>query len=525
MALASALERAAFFVGVLCCVWLAALLCSRLTGLLPDFFSLRSAAIPLILGLGCGLLFHRRPSLKDAARLADAKLDSKDLFLNALLIDEAFGDYAPLLAAKAEAEAENIKPPAFVKIPWLPPLRNIVLACAVLLPLSATLPQLDPFAKKAQERKREERKTELTKIDEAVKKRIESLKLDPKARNSEEVARTLEKLKAELAALKPDFKSGNAAKIKELRAGVDAVLKNRNEERLRDLLGRELSGQSFGKLGEKAERWREQLKNGDMSGVKSEMDALRELAAKIASMPDSAEKEKALQELNSRLKELAKFNRECLGSGAVQSALDTALKELGLSNGAGVDSETLKACENAMKLGGKEMDSLNAMLNDLKDLDSAAQTLQLAKLLNDLNGMKSCGSCSCGSLGAYAQAYAEMLRRSGCEGGDGIGPGAGTKGSGGFNGADSKEKSAIRNELSKSSIEKGRMLLDWKTKGVGQTGELRGEYLETVREVKGGVGEAIVKERVPPGYHDAVKNYFGTLPVAPPPAPEKDDAK
>jgi hypothetical protein len=112
MALASALERAAFFVGVLCCVWLAALLCSRLTGLLPDFFSLRSAAIPLILGLGCGLLFHRRPSLKDAARLADAKLDSKDLFLNALLIDEAFGDYAPLLAAKAEAEAENIKPPA-----------------------------------------------------------------------------------------------------------------------------------------------------------------------------------------------------------------------------------------------------------------------------------------------------------------------------------------------------------------------------------------------------------------------------
>jgi hypothetical protein len=34
-----------------------------------------------------------------------------------------------------------------------------------------------------------------------------------------------------------------------------------------------------------------------------------------------------------------------------------------------------------------------------------------------------------------------------------------------------------------------------------------------VREVKQGVSEAIQQEQVPPGYHDAIKKYFDTLPA------------
>ena len=43
---------------------------------------------------------------------------------------------------------------------------------------------------------------------------------------------------------------------------------------------------------------------------------------------------------------------------------------------------------------------------------------------------------------------------------------------------------------------------------VGSTQE---NYMEKVSEVKQGVSEAILKEQVPPGYHEAIRKYFETV--------------
>ena len=59
------------------------------------------------------------------------------------------------------------------------------------------------------------------------------------------------------------------------------------------------------------------------------------------------------------------------------------------------------------------------------------------------------------------------------------------------------------------------MLLEWKTKEIGETGARAEEYRTGVQRVKQGVSEAIQQEQVPPGYHQAIKKYFDALPEKP----------
>ena len=47
----------------------------------------------------------------------------------------------------------------------------------------------------------------------------------------------------------------------------------------------------------------------------------------------------------------------------------------------------------------------------------------------------------------------------------------------------------------------------------GGCGTRAEDFRNTVREVKQGVSEAIQQEQVPPGYHEAIKKYFDTLPA------------
>ena len=61
-------------------------------------------------------------------------------------------------------------------------------------------------------------------------------------------------------------------------------------------------------------------------------------------------------------------------------------------------------------------------------------------------------------------------------------------------------------------LTEGKMLLEWKTRDVGESGERADQFREAVRGVKQGVSEALQAEQVPPGYHDAIKKYFDTLP-------------
>jgi hypothetical protein len=66
-------------------------------------------------------------------------------------------------------------------------------------------------------------------------------------------------------------------------------------------------------------------------------------------------------------------------------------------------------------------------------------------------------------------------------------------------------------EKAPSPLSPGKSLLQWKTQGLAAPGEAREAYLEEVKKVKQGVSEAIVTEEVPPGYHDAIRQYFDDL--------------
>ena len=98
-------------------IWLGAcvaygvlLLTSRLTGLLLEGFPLTTlVAIPLV-AAGLGLLFHRRPSMTEAARAVDRQSGTKDLFLTTVLLEQSPGEFKPLVARDAEVKTPRIQP-------------------------------------------------------------------------------------------------------------------------------------------------------------------------------------------------------------------------------------------------------------------------------------------------------------------------------------------------------------------------------------------------------------------------------
>lgn len=98
--------------------------------------------------------------------------------------------------------------------------------------------------------------------------------------------------------------------------------------------------------------------------------------------------------------------------------------------------------------------------------------------------------------------------------GDGFsGPNNGGQGSG--RREEKPDNVDFENQRSPSQLNAGKVLMSWKTKGDGEKGEAAKEYAESMAEVKQGVNEAILREQVPPGYHDSIRKYFDTLSEAP----------
>ena len=107
-----------------------------------------------------------------------------------------------------------------------------------------------------------------------------------------------------------------------------------------------------------------------------------------------------------------------------------------------------------------------------------------------------------------------LLGEGGPPGGDGSGNGPGI-GNGAKRPEDESAKTGFKTEKSISQLTGGKMLLEWQTKEVGETGARAEEYRANVQRVKQGVSEAIQQEQVPPGYHEAIKKYFDSLPEKP----------
>ena len=103
-------------------------------------------------------------------------------------------------------------------------------------------------------------------------------------------------------------------------------------------------------------------------------------------------------------------------------------------------------------------------------------------------------------------------RQSGVQPGSGTGSTGGQgQGQGGLVGEDPNAKSSFVPERSRSAVTAGRILMELKDGGVANTGRARIEHNTAIRQVQQGVSEAILKENVPPSYHEAIKSYFDEL--------------
>jgi hypothetical protein len=135
----------------------------------------------------------------------------------------------------------------------------------------------------------------------------------------------------------------------------------------------------------------------------------------------------------------------------------------------------------------------------------------MARLLA-AKGMLDGEACKeCAGMGDYCALYAKLLAQQG-----GIGPGMGPlpgRGAGGKAPEDYSLASAFRPEKTETTLTTGKMLLEWKTSEVGESGPRAEAFRDGIQKVKQGVSEAIVSEQIPPGYHATIQKYFDALPA------------
>jgi hypothetical protein len=234
----------------------------------------------------------------------------------------------------------------------------------------------------------------------------------------------------------------------------------------------------------------------------------------LSKTKDPAKKAEIAQRLRERLEALSQFADEQTGSKTLAAALKRTQEQMRMAAKAAQAGEpqeqsaqdALNAAAESAKLADKELEQLAQSAKDLSDLEKALSVLQMAKNLNNkdlLDGQKMEGMQS---LAEYEAMYAKLMKDRAEDQGFGDGSPAEEN--------DSK-KSKFKTELSKSQISKGKVLLTLKTKGMGDKAEVREQYRDAVHGIKQGLSEAILREEIPPGYHEGIKGYFESIEDAP----------
>ena len=510
----------------LAAIALIALLCARLLALLPNHWltPLTLLAVPA-LALAASFIFLRRHAPAHVARAVDAHAGTKELFLTAALIEQSPGEFRGIVLEQAEERAGQLSAAQLMPLRWMPGARDVLIALAALYAAVLWLPQLDPFkmdAKRQETSKQEQRLVETKKIT-ALRK--EELK-EKGAALSEQVEQALAKLDKTLKEMKPVERDLNAKKLNEQAQDFSELWKKTNASLPKEVL--EKAAQQFGDAQQRQEMKDliNKLKKGDAEGLKQAMEKLRQEMQKIAQQPEGADKREQLEKIAKQLGQMASQMREQLGDKGVNEALQRALEQMDMSKLKDLAKDALDGANESMKLGEDELKRLGEMFKDAQNLEDALKNLAAAKQLNDkgqLDGDKA-QQAGAKSQQDYETLYKDLLAQMG-ENGESEGEGQGNGksgngkagqnpgiGNGGTVGEDDTAKSDFKKEKDKVQLGAGKLLMEWKEEGVGETGQKASDYQQAIRNVKQGVSEAIRNEQVPPGYHSAIQKYFDRLP-------------
>lgn len=498
------------------CFWIvgglyaAVLLASRLSGTIPDVFQpISLAAVPVLAGL-IGLLVWRRPTPVDAARAIDRYNGTKDLFLTLTMLDNAAGDYKPLVARKAESTAQRIQPVAVVPFRGIRQVVHAAGLVGLLLAGIFFLPQLDPFGKVEAAEQVQEQRRQLAETHKATEARAAALKRDDsEGSESDRVQQALDDLKSTFNNTKPTQKKQNFDKLARNQKTLGELWQKINAEKLKDLLNQTPSSQKFGGAdNERLQKWTRDLQQGDTDGLKKELSDLQDGLQKLMKETDPVKKAEMARKIQKRLKDLDDFASNNVNSQPLSAALKRAMQQLEMAKNDDLSAEAMEALSQSLDLTKMELEEIAQSAKDLKELEEALKTLQMAKKLNDEEKLDGEACQACQSMSDYAELYAQMM---GGMDGDGDGLGGEGIGRGGEAPEDDAVDTAFKSEQSKSAVTAGKVLLSLKTKGLSDTGEVTSEYRDLIGEVKQGISEAILQEQIPPGYHDGIKTYFDSI--------------
>jgi hypothetical protein len=307
-------------------LFVAYLAASRLLGLVPDRFGPVAAAglgvAALLLALAC----IRQPVEQRVARLVDAGAGTKELFLSAALQADGAGEFLPVVQIAAEERAPRIDLARVLPFRWAPGLVQILVAVALGAATWRWLPHRDPFHKVEQRQKIAQQQQKLQQDRKLTTLRAEAL-ADEAQRRDLQMQQALAHLDKTFKDAKPKSKEETLKQLTSEQRELGELWRKVNNAELKEALDK--SAQSFGQLNAKERNeWREQLKKGDLAGIQRELSELRSELARLAAMPDSAEKRAAQEQLAHRLSQFSEAMKDIVKSPSLNDALNRALAQV-----------------------------------------------------------------------------------------------------------------------------------------------------------------------------------------------------
>jgi hypothetical protein len=504
-----------FLVG--CAVYAGLLLASRFTGYYTEWLTLQTILIVPAVAAIVAVLWHKRPTLVDAARAVDRQHGTKDLFLTVALLEKSAGEYQALVVKAAEERAGKVLAAAVVPLQSTKRMARACLAAALVAAGFLWMPGFDPFGRVEAARQDQHRKGQLEESKKATESRIAQLQKDESdGPLSEETKKAIEDLKKALNRMKPTERSDNLKELVGQQKHLGDMWRTLNNEKLKELLSQNAQGQEFGAINkEKLEKWTKELQEGSTKSLQKELDEIKQDLEQLAKTDDPVKKAELEQKIKKRMKELTDFATDKANSKPLTAALQRAMKQLETARMQGMDKESVEAAERSLDLTKLELKEIAQSAKDLKALEEALKVVQMAKQLNDqekLDGEMS----DAATIEEYAEFYAQLIAQmGGSEEGEGDEDGDGLGGEGMGRGGKAPEDDSVetdfKTEQSKSAVTAGKVLLSVKTKGMSDKGDASKEYKTLIQKVKQGYSEAILQEQIPPGYHEGIKSYFDNL--------------
>ncbi len=459
---------------------------------------------------------------------------AEDLYLTLAQLASSAGEYQPLVIQSAEQRASQISPQKVVEYRfrnWKPlwvwltatAIPNLMLILAALM---FFIPQLDPFGVVQAAQRTEQRKERLAETRKATQLQLEAVRAKEE-QDAEGTAtdQAIQDLKTAFNAMKPHEPKENQKTLMNEQRKLGELWRQLSAEKLKDLLQQNsMSEQAFGNTDEELLRkWTKELQQGNSAGVESEMkqamkdleelkDQLQRLSKAETPEDKQAAEQKAAElerQMKERLDKLNQLAEKKLNSKQLAAALQRAMQQLDAATDPETMQEALDGLKESLELGELELKEIAQSAEDLKQLEEALKTLQMAKKLNGEEKLDGEQCQKCKSMQEYEELYRQLLAQMGGEDGEGLGNRG--QGKGGKAPEDDSVDSDFNTEYAKSQVQAGKVLMSLKTQGEGEQGDAVKDYRTLINKVKQGVSEAILLEQIPPGYHESIKSYFDAL--------------